>query len=50
MHADKKFNDLEEMTVMDRKMLRNSIVKKLAKGKEKEGKRILKEKDVGHSP
>lgn len=35
MHADKKFKDLEEMKVMDRKMLRISIVKRLAKGKEK---------------
>lgn len=49
MHADKKFNDLEDMRVMDRKMLRDSIVKKLAKGRQKEGKWVLKEKDIGQT-
>lgn len=35
---------------MDRGMLRKNIVERLAKGKEKYGKRILKEKEVGRMP
>lgn len=50
MQADKKFKDLEDMKVMDRGMLRKSIVQRLAKGKEKYGKRILKEKEVRRMP
>lgn len=35
---------------MNRGMLRKSIVERLAKGKEKHGKKMLKEKEVGRLP